>query len=413
MRILILTQYYPPEMGAPQARLHELATRLNRKGHSVSVLTGMPNYPTGKIFSGYRRKFRCRERFDGIDVTRVCLYPSNSSRILPRLLCYFSFSISCVLLGIWGVGRQDIILVESPPLFLAPVGWLISRLTQSKAILMVSDIWPDIIVRMKHIKEGLSLRSLSALEKWAYIQYDVVALTNPGAVTQVNERFPKVKTTVISNGVDTKFFRPDLRSEEIRRKLGAGPGTFLVAYCGLHGLAQGLDAVVEAAGYLSGNDDIHFAMVGDGPEKNALIRKAKGENLHNLFFFDRHDKKDMPGILASCDALLVPLVVRLPGTMPSKIYEAMASGTPPIVSAGCEGDFLVTKYQAGSVFPPLDGKSLAQIVEKMAGDPQLCQAYRQKCLEIAVRFDRDAIAERTECILEAIYSNQELPKVPW
>ena len=413
MRILILTQYYPPEMGAPQARLHELATKLQHRGHAVSVLTGMPNYPTGRVFAGYRWKLRCTETVDEIRVIRTCLYPSKSSRTLPRLLSYLSFSLSCVLFGVWGLGRHDIVLVESPPLFLTPSGYLISRLVGARSIMMVSDIWPDIIVRIRHRTGGLSLWAMQRLEKWAYQHYDVVALTNPGAANQINERFPGIRTTVISNGVDTSLFRPDLRSRDVRTRLGAGPETFLVGYCGLHGLAQGLDVVIDAASQLKDHACVRFVMIGDGPRKDDLINAARAKNLENIRFLDKLPKNRMPEVLASCDAMLVPLVTELPGTMPSKVYEALAAGTPPIVTKGCEADLLVQRHSAGLVFPALDGAALSQAILTLADDPQLLENMRRSCSQLASRFDRGVIAERTEGVLTAIQENDSLPAIAW
>ncbi len=413
MKLLILTQYFPPEMGAPQARLYELATRLRDKGHTITVLTAMPNYPTGRVFDGYRRRIYSREDMDGIRVIRTWIYPSKSSRTLPRLLSYMSFVFSSVLLGMWGLGRQDVVLFESPPLFLVPSGLIIGKATGARIIMNVSDIWPDIIVRMRHTTGGPFLKAMFWLERFGYEHSDVVALTNPGAAGQINERFSRVRTTVISNGVDTKFFRPDLRSDEVRASLGAGPDDFLVGYCGLHGLAQGLEAVVEAAERLKDRPEIKFVMVGDGPTKEELVGMAKEKNLTNLKFFDRRPKKEMPAVLASCNVSLVPLMTQLPGTMPSKVYEALAAGTPPIVARGCEGDALVTQFNAGRTFEPLDGKEMAEAILDLAENPAELQRVRQSCLELAKRFERDVIAKQTEAILAAVAEQRPLGDVSW
>jgi glycosyltransferase involved in cell wall biosynthesis len=333
--------------------------------------------------------------------------------MVPRLFSYFSFAASSVLLGTWGIGSFDVVLVESPPLFLTPSGWLISRLKGAKAVMMVSDIWPDIMVRMGRETSGMALRAMFRLERWAYEHFEVVALTNPGAVEQVRRRFPKVVTTVISNGVDTSLFRPDQGSEEIRKELGARPETFLVGYCGLHGMAQGLDAVVEAADSLKGRQDIRFVMVGDGPVKEGLIKSVRAKALRNIDFLEPRPKSDMPAMLASCNAALVPLVTRLPGTMPSKIYEALAAGTPPIVAKGCEGEALVLRHETGLSFEPMNGQALAQAVTKLACDPDLSKRMSLRAVELARRFDRDAIAERTERILVAIAAGDCLPEVSW
>lgn len=413
MRLLIFTQYYPPEMGAPQARLYELARRLRDKGHEITVLTAVPNYPTGKVFDGYRWKLRKTETMDGIRVIRTCIWPSKSSRTLPRLLSYMSFVFSSVLLGIWGLGRQDVVLFESPPLFIVPAGLLIGKLTRGRIVMNVSDIWPDIIVRMGHTTGGLALKMMFWLEKFGYEHSDVVALTNPGAAAQVKERFPHVQVTVISNGVDTSFFRPELRSDEIRASLGAGPDDFLVGYCGLHGLAQGLEVVVGAADLLRDRPNIKIVMVGDGPTKDNLVAMARAKNLPNLTFYPHRPKKEMPALLASCDASLVPLLSRLPGTMPSKVYEALSATTVPIVAKGCEGDTLVSQFNAGKTFEPMDAKELAAAILDLVDHPDDVRRIRENCKQLAKRFDRNVIAERTNAILEALAEGKPLPEVSW
>ena len=400
-------------MGAPQARLYELATRLRDKGHTISVLTAMPNYPTGRVFEGYRRRLRTEEHMDGIRVVRTWIYPSKSSRTLPRLLSYMSFVVSSVALGIWGLGRQDVVLFESPPLFLVPAGLIIGRATGARIVMNVSDIWPDIIVRMGHTTGGPFLKAMFWLERFGYEHSDVVALTNPGAMAQIKRRFPHVTTTVISNGVDTGFFRPDLRSDQVRASLGAGSDDFLVGYCGLHGLAQGLEVVLGAAEKLRDRANIKFIMVGDGPTKEKLIAEAGQKSLKNLRFFDRRPKEEMPAILASCDASLVPLVSRLPGTMPSKVYEALAAGTPPIVAKGCEGQALVEQFDAGRAFEPMDAEELAEAVRDLADHPDKLQQARANSTQLARRFDRDVIAERTEAVLRAVAERKPLPQVSW
>ena len=318
MKLLIITQYFPPEMGAPQARLFELSKRLKAKGHEITVLTAMPNYPTGKILKGYRGKIRMSEEIEGIKVVRTCLYPSKSSKTLPRLLSYLSFGLSSMLIGVWGLGRYDVALIESPPLFLVPFAQLVCLWTRSKAVMMVSDIWPDILIRMGHASvQSKSVRAMLWLEKFCYKHSYAVALTNPGACNQIKNRFPGLKNvTVISNGVDTETFRPELADEKIRQEFGIKEGDFFVGYCGLHGLAQGLEVVLGAAQKLKDYPTIKIVMIGDGPLKEELVQKAKQLQLDNLKFYDRKPKNQMPGILASMDASLVTLAGRFPGTMP-------------------------------------------------------------------------------------------------
>ncbi len=415
MRVLLITQYFPPEMGAPQARLYELAKRLQGMGHKITVLTALPNYPTGKIFKGYRGRARKTEVMDEIRVIRTCLYPSKSSKTLPRLLSYLSFGISSVLLGIWTLGWQDVVLIESPPLFLVPFALFVSKIVRAKPVMMVSDIWPDIIIRMGHASpKSLSTKMMLWLEKFSYKHSYAVALTNPGACSQIRERFPYLKNvTVISNGVDTKMFSPDLRKDEVRSELGAVPDDFLVGYCGLHGLAQGLEVILDAAAKLKDRPKIKFVMIGDGPTKDELVQRAKTMKLANLSFYDRRPKDKMPDVLASLDASLVPLSARFPGTMPSKVYEALASRTPPIVAKGCEGEALVTEFKAGQCYEPGDPDEMVRAILYLADNCSGLQQIRDNCIALSRRFDRDVIAERTEKILAAVYKGLPLPAVDW
>ncbi|MCZ6699602.1 MAG: glycosyltransferase family 4 protein, partial [Planctomycetota bacterium] len=282
MRIAILTQYFPPEVGAPQVRLFELAKRLRKRGHDITVVTAMPNYPAGRVFDAYRRRLFCVEYIDGVKVIRTPIYPSRSENLLVRLASYMSFVMTSLLLGTWSLARQDVLIVESPPLFLGLSGVAMSFLTRSRMVLMVSDIWPDLAIRMGDCISERQARILLKLESFLYRRSDCVALTNPGAVEQIKTRFPDVPCALISNGVDTTAFRPELRSEAIRAEFGVSSDQFAVAYCGLHGFFQGLEVVVEAAKRLRDYPRVRFVMVGDGLEKSALVARAREAGLDNI-----------------------------------------------------------------------------------------------------------------------------------
>lgn len=413
MRIGILTQYFPPEMGAPQARLSELAFRLQKRGHKIVVITAMPNYPTGRVFPEYRRRFFARENMNGLRVIRTPIYPSKSTSLAVRLISYMSFVATSLLMGTWFVGKLDVLLVESPPLFLGLSGIPMARLTRSRLVFMVSDIWPDVAVRMGDMISEKQARILEKLEGFIYRRCHCVALTNPGAVEQVQSRFPDVPCGVISNGVDTTFFRPGLRSEEIRHEFGIQPGQFAAGYCGLHGIFQGLDVVVEAAKRLRDEPRIRIVMVGDGPTKERLVAAATEAGLTNIAFYPHQPKSRMPQILASMDASLIPLAAALPGTMPSKVYEAMAAGVPAAVVSGCEAEQLVRRYDTGRLFSPGNAEELAAAIREIANSPDLCRELRANGLALAQRFDRSVIADRTEKLLLAIQRNEPLPEVAW
>jgi glycosyltransferase involved in cell wall biosynthesis len=384
-------------------------------GFEVTVLTGMPNYPTGRIFDKYRWKLRMTENISGIKVIRTCLYPSKSSRLLPRLFSYLSFSVSALLLGVWGLGRHDVVLLDTPPPFHVPLSLIISKIARATPVMMVADIWPDIIIRMGHLSPGsLSVKAMLWLEKFCYNHVYAIAVTNPAARQQICERFPHLKNvTVISNGVDTQMFRPELRSEMCRQKLGASPDDFLAGFCGLHGLAQGLEVVLDAAKRLSDRPHIKFVMIGDGPTKAELLTKTSEMGLSNLRFLDRCPKSEMPEIVASLDVSLVTLSGRFPGTMPSKVYEALASSTPPIVAKGCEAEPLVTRYDAGRCYEPGDAAELADQIAALADDRSLLHRIKDNCIDLSKKFDRNLIAKHTEEVLLAVTKEQPMPDDNW
>jgi glycosyltransferase involved in cell wall biosynthesis len=415
MRLLIVTQYFPPEIGASQTRLFELSTHLAKMGVEVTVLTGMPNYPTGRIFDGYRWKVRMTEQMDSVKVIRVCFYPSKSKKFLPRLISYGSFALSSLVFGVWGLEKCDIILIDSPPPFIVPSGLVISKITGAKPVLIVADIWPYGVIRAGYASEkSLLIKPMLWLEKFSYNHSYAVALTSPRACALIRARFPHLKNiTLISNGVDTKMFFPELRKQEIRSQLGAGPDDFLVGYCGLHGISQGLEVVLDTAHNLRERSDIKFVMIGDGPTKEELLQKANKLKLTNLTFYDHRPKNQMPGILASLDVSLIPLAMRYPEAMPSKIYEALASGAVPVVVKGCEAEPLVNQYNAGRCYEPGDADEMAAAILQLADDRSLLERIRKNCVRLAKRFDRDLIAHRTKGILVAVMEGRQLPEVEW
>ena len=410
MRIVVLTQNFPPEVGATAARLHRMTKSLAERGHQVTVITAMPNYPTGRTFEGYRGKIRSVEESDGVRVVRTWIYPSKSTLPLPRLLGYASFTLSSLLLGIWGLGRQDIIVFDTPPLPLVPTGLAIGRITGARVIMNVSDIWPEMATQLGYPIGRISLWLLERLERFGYSKSDLVVTTTEAAREGISRRFPKVQTAVISNGADLQMFDPAFRSQEVRDSLDAGAEDFLVGYIGLHGVFQGLEVVVEAADKLRDYQTIKFIMVGDGPHKEALMDIAEHKKLDNLRFIDLMDQERIPSVLASCDAALVPLAAEFPSTMPSKVYEALASGVPVVITKGCEGARLVEEGNAGRTFGPRNPDELAEALIELYTNRKDLARIKEKCRNLAERFDYNRVVEKTEATLHAVAEGTAIPK---
>ena len=400
MKIAFLTQYYPPEIGAPQGRLSALAAAFRKEGHSVTVLTAMPNYPSGRIHSGYRGLLQREER-DGVHVTRTFIYPTQRANFIHRMSSYFSFVASSALLGTLYLERPDYLIVESPPLVLGLTGMWLSLIKRCNMIFNVSDLWPESAVRLGVLREGGITHSLSTrLERWCYRHAKLVTGQSRAIVADIEARYPWCRTYHLSNGVDAGKFHPERRTEEARATLGP-PEACVAFYAGLHGLAQGLDRVLSAAALVK-DTPLRFVLMGDGPTKAELQRKAHADEVQNVTFMDSRPAQEVPPLLAAADIVIVPLVTHIPGATPSKLYEGMASGRPVILVAKGEPAQIVREADAGLVVEPGDTAGLADALRTLANDPALRERLGANGRRTAEReFNQPEIAARFVSFLQA------------
>jgi glycosyltransferase involved in cell wall biosynthesis len=398
MRIGILTQYYPPEVGAPQARLAALARSLAAAGDDVTVLTAMPNYPAGRIQPGYGGLLR-EHRQAGVRIIRSFIAPSQRAALLPRLTSYFSFVASSTVAGLLKLGRLDVLIVESPPLFLALAGMALARRTGARLVMNISDLWPESAVRLGLVRAGsVGHRLSSALEARCYRRSWLVSAQTTEIVASIRRRFPGVPACLLSNGADCAAFAPDRATLAARAELG--PADHCIAlYAGLHGLAQGLDQLLDAAALLAATDRIDVVLMGDGPTRQALRARAGREQLAHVRFLPTHAHAELPALLASADVILVPLHHSFTDAMPSKLYEALASGRAVILIAAGPAAGMVRDAQAGIVVPHDNPAALVAALQRLAAEPQLRARLGANGRALALeRFDRtrlhEAFAER-------------------
>jgi colanic acid biosynthesis glycosyl transferase WcaI len=393
MRVGILTQYYPPEVGAPQGRLSELAARLMELGHEVVVLTALPNYPQGRVYPGYRRRFAINETRGEVAVVRTWIWPTKSTALIPRMASYLSFGASSLLVGASRLPRLDVLITESPPLTLGATGFALSRVKRARWVFNVSDLWPDTAVVLGALRDGWLTRLAYRFEAFCYRHAWRVSGQSQEIILSINRRFPSVHTIPFFNGVNTERFSPDHRSETVWRERIGGGGK-IALYAGLHGVCQGLEQVLEAAERVQ-DADLHIVLVGDGPEKEALKDDARRRGLRNVTFLDPQPKEAMPALLASADIAVVSLKTRIPGAVPSKLYEAMASGLPVVLVAEGEPAEILRSAQAGVVVKPGDVGGLAQALRQLAGSDgeraRLGAAGKAAAIE---RFDRRPLCDR-------------------
>jgi len=399
-RFLIHTQYYPPEIGAPQARLSELAQGLSQKGFRVTVLTAMPNYPKGKIFSGYGGLVKV-EYNHSIRIIRSFIVPTQKANLIPRLCNYFSFVFSSLIVGLFMVRKVDFILTESPPLFLGFSGYLLSRFKKAKWIFNVSDLWPESAVRLGIVKNGFFLWLSRKLEAFCYQKACFVTVQSKSILADISKRFPKVQTYHLSNGVDKGKFSKQYYSKSIRKKMGADDETIFL-YGGLHGLAQGIEQIIFAAQKI--DVKARFIFVGDGPEKENLTRLAKKLALRNVSFWNSVPKDEMPSLIASADVCVIPLKIYLPGAVPSKIYEAMASSKPILLIAEGEAVSIIKKNKAGIVVSPGDIERIIDSIEILATNKALCEELGSNGKKVVEElYDRQKIVNDFYCFLKRNY----------
>jgi glycosyltransferase involved in cell wall biosynthesis len=408
MRILILTQYYPPETGAPQNRLSDMAERLMRSGHDITVLTALPNYPEGKIHKDYRGRMIVEEYTQTIRIVRSWIYTTQNKSFVPRLVNYFSFVLSSLIVGIWKVGRQDFLIVESPPLFLGISGFLLSLLKKAKLVFNVSDLWPDSAVAIGVIKNNGLIRISRLLEEFLYRQSDLITGQTQGIIHNIRSRFVDKPVFLITNGVNVDAFRlasDTTEVEAIKREFELNE-RFVIGYAGLHGLAQGLETVIQAARLLAAREDLLFAFFGDGPEKHKLVLLTRECGLKNVRFYSSQATTRMPAIVGSFDVALVPLkhIELFKGALPSKMFEAMAAAVPVIVSIEGEARELVEKAQAGLAIEAEDPKAMADAILRLYKDKELRRNFGLNGRRYVVEYyNREKIALEFERLLIAIH----------
>ena len=373
MRFLILTQYFPPEIGGAMTRLKSFAAELLRQGHEVEVVTSMPNYPRGKFFAGYEKTFYKKELLEGITVHRVWLYPAVGSGP-KRMLNYTSFSLTC-LYGLLRARRPDYLFVESPPLFLSVPAFLAGIFWRAPFIFNVADLWPDVIVDGGFMKEGFIIRCLRAVEHWSYRRATHINTVTDWLLKVLREKksVPEEKLLFMPNGVDTRKFRPSLPDEGLKKRLGLA-GKQIVLWAGTLGYAHGLDNVLEAAKLLEARKKLHFLFVGDGSARGDLVRLQQELRLTNTTFLDPVSLDEIASYYSICFCGLSSLIdiPTFEGARPSKLFPILASGKPLLFVGKGESARLVKSSQGGMVVPPGNPQQLADTILHLARNTELC-----------------------------------------
>jgi glycosyltransferase involved in cell wall biosynthesis len=397
MKILLLTQYYPPEIGAPQNRLSGLAVRLRKMGDEVTVLTAMPNYPHQQIHEAYKGKKRVVETIDGVPVHRTRIFVRKSRSVFLRLLNYFSFVWSSYWYARKRLGGFDLIICESPPLFLGITAMCLKKVKKCRLLFNVSDLWPESAEKLGIITNRILLNMALNLEHRIYRKSDLITGQTQGIIADISGRFPGKPFFWLKNGIDTDRFFPRSEGSGWRTEFGFDPRDFLVFYGGILGYAQGLEVIIRAAGMLLDIPRLKFVIAGEGPLKVELMAMAQKDKLSGISFLPAFRGERMPEVIDSIDAAIIPLrkLDLFRGAIPSKIVENLAMKKPILL--GVEGEakeIFIDQGKCGLFFTPENAEELAGSIKIIMNDKTLYNQLSENAYAyVREHFSRDRITK--------------------
>jgi len=395
VKILYVSQYFPPEMGAPAARAFELARHWADAGHDVSVLTGFPNHPTGVVPAEWRgrlRRMTYRERVGGVDVFRTWLWPLPNRKAHERMRNYASFCLSAALRGTV-LPRPDVIIASSPQLLVGLSGWWIAFVRQSPLVFEVRDLWPESLAAVGVGDENSLLHhALATVASFLYRRSDRIVVVTPAFKEHLMQRWQVAedKISIIENGVETDLFAPASAAANaaLRHELGAD-GKFLVCYIGTMGMAHGLEVLLDAAAELQHrNSNVQFLLVGEGAEKERIKAMAQSRGLASVRFLDQRPREKIPAFISASDACLVLLKKTdvFKTVIPTKMLEFMSCARPVILGVDGQARQILEDAGAGIAIEPENSEALVNAISRLSADRELGTELGQRGREHIVRY---------------------------
>lgn len=390
MHILFLSDNFPPETNAPATRLVEHARHWIAQGARVTVVTCAPNFPNGKVHEGYRNRWYQREVVDGIDVVRVKTYISANQGFALRILDYLSFMVASFVAGLFQ-RRPDVVVGTSPQFFAAVGAWALAFVRRKPFVMELRDLWPASITAVGAMGKSPLIRALEALEMFLYRRARrIVSVTESFRDELVERGIDGAKIDVVRNGVDLEQYAPRPRDEERARAWGL-EDKFVFGYLGTHGMAHGLEHVLEAAEILRDEDRIRFLLVGAGAERAGLMERARERRLENVVFQEPVPKAEMPSVWSLCNVSLIHLrnLPLFETVIPSKLFEAMGMGIPVLyVAPPGEASGLVEASGCGLTLCSGDAEALAGAARTLSEDEARLAELSDHALAAAPDFDR-------------------------
>jgi glycosyltransferase involved in cell wall biosynthesis len=397
MNILFFTDNFAPESNAPASRTYEHALRWVRAGHRVTVVTGVPNFPQGKAFPGYRNKLWQTEEMDGIHVVRLWTYMAPNAGVVRRTFDFLSFMVTAMVAAPF-LPRPDVIVGTSPQFFTLVAAWWASVIKRRPWVLELRDIWPESIRAVDVAGSSFFINALQRLEMFLYRKATrIVAVTHSFKRVLEARGVPGEKIGVVTNGVDLSRYQPRAKDLELIESLELRE-RFVAGYVGTHGMAHGLDTLLDAAERMQHREELrHVTMlfVGDGARRTELAEKARQRNLANVRFVGPVPKHEVARYWSILDASIIHLrrTELFTTTLPSKIFECMGMGLPVLIGVDGEARELVERHDFGLPFVPEDVDGLVDGIARMARDRALLDTLRERALAAAPSYDRTNLAQ--------------------
>jgi colanic acid biosynthesis glycosyl transferase WcaI len=410
VKILYISQYFPPEMGAPAARASELASHWAQAGHEVSVLTGFPNHPTGVVPPEWRprlRRLTYHENIGPVNVFRTWLWPLPNRKAHERMRNYASFCVSAALRGLT-IPRPDVVIASSPQLLVGLSGWWISFSRQVPFVFEVRDLWPESLAAVGvGDEDSLLHHALSAVADFLYQKSDRIVVVTPAFKEHLMRlwRVPEDKIAVVENGVETDLFAPSPSpaNNTLRRELGA-EGKFLVCYIGTMGMAHGLETLLDAAGQLQRqSSNVQFLLIGEGAEKARIKTLAQSRGLANVRFLNQQPREKIPAFISASDACLVLLKKTdvFKTVIPTKMLEFMSCARPVILGVDGQARQIIEDAKAGLVIEPENADALVTAINQLNANRGLAlELGRNGRVHILRYFSRGRTAEKYIDVLQ-------------
>jgi glycosyltransferase involved in cell wall biosynthesis len=380
MRILLISQYFPPETGGTSNRLLSLAKNFQSAGHEVVVVSEKPNHPEGIIHEEYKGGLFVEREYEGIPVIYTWVHTRPEKTFWTRISFYVSFMIMAVVGAMRAKGDFDVVVASSPPLFVGLAGWAAARMKRAKFVFDVRDLWPEVAVAMGALNNPAAISLAEKVERFIYEQADGITAVTDSFCDYIEDIVGPGKPMVrVMNGTMPDVFAEDERREELRRTYGWEEKLVLL-YAGNLGLAQGLPHILDAAAEFKDDERVEFVLLGSGPVRDELIARKKELGVDNVRFMDRVSLPEAAAHMAAADALLVPLGKNpiYQQFIPSKLFDSMAAGRPVLLSVDGEARAILDAAEGGLYYPAEDGTALAENIRWLLDHPEERKAMGER-----------------------------------